>query len=218
MSVLRTLASGTLLTHEIEIKRSRFITTLARTDTPQEARALIDAVKSEHPQARHNCSAYLIDPPAAAPLQHSSDDGEPSGTAGTPMLEALRASDTWNATAVVTRYFGGILLGGGGLVRAYSTSVSEAVARAPIAYLVGRDILETQLSPGDAGRIEAELRGRGATVVDTIWGTYVTLRIAINPSDREPIDACLAQASSGVAKFRYVETRRVELDEAPTAG
>ena len=94
MSVLRTLASGTLLTHEIEIKRSRFITTLARTDTPQEARALIDAVKSEHPQARHNCSAYLIDPPDAAPLQHSSDDGEPSGTAGTPMLEALRASDT----------------------------------------------------------------------------------------------------------------------------
>ena len=119
MSVLRTLASGTLLTHEIEIKRSRFITTLARTDTPEEARALIDAVKSEHPQARHNCSAYLIDPPDAAPLQHSSDDGEPSGTAGTPMLEALRASDTWNATAVVTRYFGGILLGGGGLVRAY---------------------------------------------------------------------------------------------------
>ena len=215
MSVLRTLASGTLLTHEIEIKRSRFITTLARTDTPEEARALIDAVKSEHPQARHNCSAYLIDP---APLQHSSDDGEPSGTAGTPMLEALRASDTWNATTVVTRYFGGILLGGGGLVRAYSTSVSEAVARAPIAYLVGRDILETQLSPGDAGRIEAELRGRGATVVDTIWGTDVTLHIAINPSDRESIDACLAQASSGVAKFRYVETRRVELDEAPTAG
>ena len=91
-------------------------------------------MKSEHPQARHNCSAYLIDPPDAAPLQHSSDDGEPSGTAGTPMLEALRASDTWNATAVVTRYFGGILLGGGGLMRAYSTSVSEAVARAPIAY------------------------------------------------------------------------------------
>ena len=217
MSVLRTLAAGTLLTHEIEIKRSRFITTLARTDSPEEARELIDAVKSEHPQARHNCSAYLIDPPDAAPLQHSSDDGEPSGTAGTPMLEALRASDTWNATAVVTRYFGGILLGGGGLVRAYSTSVSEAVARAPIAYLVGRDVLETSLSPG-AGRIEAELRGRGAPILDTIWGTDVTVRVAIDPTARESIDACLAQASSGVAKFRYVETRRVELDEAPNAG
>ena len=118
MAVLRTLAAGTLLTNEIEIKRSRFITTLARTDTPEAARALIDEVKADHPQARHNCSAYLIDPQDAAPLQHSSDDGEPSGTAGTPMLEALRASNTWNATAVVTRYFGGILLGGGGLVRA----------------------------------------------------------------------------------------------------
>ena len=186
--------------------------------TSEQARELIDAVKAEHPQARHNCSAYLIDPPDAAPLQHSSDDGEPSGTAGTPMLEALRASDTWNATAVVTRYFGGILLGGGGLVRAYSTSVSEAVARAPIAYLVGRDVLETQLNPADAGRIEAELRARGAAVIDTIWGADVTLRIAIDPGDRDSIDACLAQASSGVAKFRYVETRRIELDEAPSVG
>ena len=134
------------------------------------------------------------------------------------MLEALRASDTWNTTAVVTRYFGGILLGGGGLVRAYSTSVSEAVAGAPIAYLVGRDILETHLNPGDAGRIEAELRARGAAVIDTIWGADVTLRIAIDPSDRDSIDACLARASSGVAKFRYVETRPIELDEAPSAG
>ena len=87
--------------------------------------------------------------------------------------------------------------------RAYSTSVSEAVARAPIAYLVGRDVLETSLSPGDAGRIEAELRGRGATILDTIWGTDVTVRVAIDPTARESIDACLAQASSGVAKFRY---------------
>ena len=94
--------------------------------------------------------------------------------------------------------------------------MSEAVAQAPIAYLVGRDVLETQLSPGDAGRIEAELRARGAAIVDTIWGADVTLRIAIDPSDRDAIDACLAQASSGVAKFRYVETRRIELDEDPT--
>ena len=218
MAIIETIRQGSVIHHEIEIKKSRFLTTLARTDSPEQARALIDAVKAEHPQARHNCSAYLIDPPDAAPLQHSSDDGEPSGTAGTPMLEALRASDTWNATAVVTRYFGGILLGGGGLVRAYSTSVSEAVARAPIAYLVGRDVLETSLSPADAGRIEAELRGRGATILDTIWGTDVTVRVAIDPTARESIDACLAQASSGVAKFRYVETRRVELDEAPNAG
>ncbi len=134
------------------------------------------------------------------------------------MLEALRASDTWNATAVVTRYFGGILLGGGGLVRAYSTSVSEAVAAAPIAFLVGRDVLTTRLSPADAGRIESELRARGATILDTQWAAEVTLTIGIDPAQRDSFDACLAQASSGVAKFRYVETRRVELDEAPSGG
>ena len=217
MAVLRTLAAGTLLTNEIEIKRSRFITTLARTDTPEEARSLIDEVKADHPQARHNCSAYLIDPQDAAPLQHSSDDGEPSGTAGTPMLEALRASNTWNATAVVTRYFGGILLGGGGLVRAYSTSVSEAVASARIAYLADRCVLRTDLDPSDAGRIEGELRAKGATVLDTVWASRVSLTIAIEPKRRESFDACLAQASAGVAKFRYVETRRVELDASPSA-
>lgn len=218
MSVLRTLATGTFLTHQIEIKRSRFITTLARTDTPTEARDVIDMVKAEHPQARHNCSAYLIAPQDAAPLQHSSDDGEPPGTAGTPMLEALRASNTWNATAVVTRYFGGILLGTGGLVRAYSTSVSQAVAAAPIAYLADRDVLRTQLRPGDAGRIEAELRGKGAAILDAQWSSTVTLTIAIAPAQREAFDACLAQASSGEKQFRYVETRRIELDEAPRAG
>ena len=217
MAVLRTLAAGTLLTNEIEIKRSRFITTLARTDTPEAARALIDEVKADHPQVRHNCSAYLIDPQDAAPLQHSSDDGEPSGTAGTPMLEALRASNTWNATAVVTRYFGGILLGGGGLVRAYSTSVSEAVAAARIAYLAERCVLRTDLDPSDAGRIEGELRAKGATVLDTVWASRVSLTIAIEPKRRESFDACLAQASAGVAKFRYVETRRVELDAPPSA-
>ena len=122
------------------------------------------------------------------------------------MLEALRASDTWNATAVVTRYFGGSYSAEAASCARIRRRCPRLSPALPSAYLVGRDILETQLSPGDAGRIEAELRGRGATVVDTIWGTDVTLHIAINPSDRESIDACLAQASSGVAKFRYVET------------
>ena len=212
------LTPSARLSHEIEVKKSRFLTLVARVSTPAEAREVVNERKAAMPDARHHCAAFVVSADGAQPFSHSSDDGEPSGTAGTPMLEALRASDTWNATAVVTRYFGGILLGGGGLVRAYSTSVSEAVARAPIAYLVGRDVLETQLTPGDAGRIEAELRARGAAVIDTIWGADVTLRIAIDPSDRDSIDACLAQASSGVAKFRYVETRRIELDAAPSAG
>ena len=200
---------------EFTEKRSRFIGHVWRVEQEEEARVKIAQMKAKHYDARHNCWCYLI---REGGIIRYSDDGEPQGTAGQPMLEVCRRAGVENVCCVVTRYFGGILLGGGGLVRAYSTSVSEAVARAPIAYLVGRDVLETSLSPGDAGRIEAELRGRGATILDTIWGTDVTVRVAIDPTARESIDACLAQASSGVAKFRYVETRRVELDEAPTAG
>ena len=96
--------------------------------------------------------------------------------------------------------------------------MSEAARRAPIAFLVGRDVLSTRLSPADAGRIESELRARGATILDTQWAAEVTLTIGIDPAQRDSFDACLAQASSGVAKFRYVETRRVELDEAPSGG
>lgn len=113
MGVIHTVRSGTRIENEIEIKRSRFITTLARTDSSDEARALINEVKADNPQARHNCSAFLIQVDGRDPHQHSSDDGEPSGTAGTPMIDALRLAGVWNVTAVVTRYFGGILLGGG---------------------------------------------------------------------------------------------------------
>ena len=213
-SPIATVPARTLATSEIEVKRSRFITTLARTDTARSAREAIDAVKALHPQARHNCSAYLISPEGAAPLQHSSDDGEPAGTAGTPMLEAIRASGTWNVTAVVTRYFGGVLLGAGGLVRAYSSSVSEALAALPRVLLVPRDILEVELDPADAGRIEAELRGAGAAVVDAQWAGRVRLAVGVDPALRESFDAVLARASRGVAKFRHVDTRRVEVDAA----
>ena len=130
MSSLRVLASGTRLSHEIEIKRSRFIASIARTDTPEEAREFINSVKDAHPQARHNCSAWMIAEEGHSPSQHSSDDGEPSGTAGTPMLDVLKRNELWNVTVVATRYFGGILLGAGGLVRAYSSATSEALARA----------------------------------------------------------------------------------------
>ncbi len=183
MSVLRTLASGTLLTHEIEIKRSRFITTLARTDTPQEARALIDAVKSEHPQARHNCSAYLIDPPYAAPLQHSSDDGEPSGTAGKPILDVLRANELTDCVVAVTRYFGGILLGSGGLIRAYSTGASLAVKAASQARIVPCVRYSVRLEYPQLAifqRLLADCEGRSD---DERYTDRVTLR-AIVPQER----------------------------------
>lgn len=114
---------------EIVIEKSRFICTLKKVHSETEAQEFIKSIKKEFWDATHNCSAYIIDDLA----QRSSDDGEPSGTAGIPMLEVLRKNALTETAAVVTRYFGGIKLGAGGLVRAYSGSVAGAVKECGIA-------------------------------------------------------------------------------------
>lgn len=212
MATINTLRTGTMLTHALDIKHSRFITTLARVDSARQARDLIDAVKAEHPQARHNCSAYLINEDGLNPMQHSSDDGEPAGTAGTPMLDALRMADVWNVCAVVTRYFGGILLGGGGLIRAYSSSVSQALPLAPRAHLRDVDILSAHLPLSTAGRIEAELRAAGAWILNVTWGSDVTIEIGAEPGQRDTFDALLAAATQGVTHFQILGASRIEVD------
>lgn len=131
-----TLAAGSDFRHELEIRRSRFITVLRRSPDEDTARSLVADLRREFHDARHHCSAFVIGPDRM--IQRSSDDGEPSGTAGIPMLEALikretadGVTDLSDVSAVVVRYFGGILLGAGGLVRAYSESVSKALDLAP---------------------------------------------------------------------------------------
>jgi len=117
-------------THEITIEKSRFITHLFPTDTAEEAKDMIQQVKKQYADASHNCSAYVIEHETT--IQKSSDDGEPAGTAGVPMLQALTSREMINITAVVTRYFGGIKLGAGGLIRAYSRAVLEALDIVPL--------------------------------------------------------------------------------------
>jgi uncharacterized YigZ family protein len=111
--------------HELEIKKSRFLCTLKRLQTEEEAKEAIHALKKEHYRANHNCSAFILG--KKAEVQRSSDDGEPSGTAGMPILEVLRKNQLVDVLAVVTRYFGGIKLGAGGLIRAYSNATSTAL-------------------------------------------------------------------------------------------
>ncbi|WP_300539798.1 YigZ family protein, partial [uncultured Nocardioides sp.] len=114
---------------EIEVKRSRFRCTLERVEDEAAARALVERLRREHWDARHHCSAFVVGPPPV-PVERSSDDGEPAGTAGAPMLEVLRGAGLSDTAVVVTRWFGGTLLGAGGLVRAYGDAVRAAVARA----------------------------------------------------------------------------------------
>lgn len=136
-----------------EIKKSKFICVLARIETPDELKALIARLKKDYPQATHYCSAMK-----SGSLTHSSDDGEPSGTAGRPMLDVLLGSEVDQIGAVVIRYFGGTLLGKGGLVRAYSSSVALALEQAR--WLTPRTLGFYQLEAdySISGKVEAYLR------------------------------------------------------------
>lgn len=159
---------------ETEIRRSRFLARLRRVTTEEDARAFITQARRDHHDARHHCSAFVLG--ADRETQRSSDDGEPSGTAGVPMLEALTLAevdgrrDLSDVVVVVTRWFGGIKLGAGGLVRAYSDAVSGAVAAAPLVRRERLQVLALAVPVADVGREESVLRAAGETVVETTWG------------------------------------------------
>jgi uncharacterized YigZ family protein len=187
-SAYTTLAAGPEFRHEIEVKRSRFITVLRRADSEETARDLVSVLRREFHDARHHCSAFVLGPDRG--IQRSNDDGEPSGTAGIPMLEALLKRETTPGTAdlsdvsaVVVRYFGGILLGAGGLVRAYSESVSGALERAPLVRRRRLRICSASVPHSAAGRLENDLRASGFVMAETSYGASDTvLRLAI-PDD-----------------------------------
>ena len=180
-----TLAAGQDFRHELEIKRSRFITVLRRAATEDEARDLVAGLRREFHDARHHCSAFIIGPDRG--IQRSSDDGEPSGTAGMPMLEALAkretapgVADLSDISAVVVRYFGGVLLGAGGLVRAYSESVSAALALAPLVRRSRLRICSAPVLHEAAGRLENDLRAAGMVMAPTSYlDRHTVLRIAV---------------------------------------
>ncbi|QMU96050.1 DUF1949 domain-containing protein [Microbacterium esteraromaticum] len=152
--------------HELVIRKSRFLTVVAPVASTEDADAVIAAAKKRHWDARHNCSAQVTG--LLGDRARSSDDGEPSGTAGVPMLEVLRRRELTDVVAVVTRWFGGIKLGAGGLVRAYSSAVSESL---DLATLVDRRVLQqVQVAAphADAGRFDNLLRdwvGRNSAVL-----------------------------------------------------
>lgn len=170
---------------ELEVKRSRFIAYLFRTGTEDAARAALAGLRRQHHDARHHCSAYLLGPDRH--IQRSNDDGEPSGTAGLPMLEALAkrqtprgSADLSDITAVVVRYFGGVLLGAGGLVRAYSQAVSSALDAAPLVERHRMALFGIEVDHAEAGRLENELRSGGTTVTGTEYGpASATLHVAL---------------------------------------
>jgi uncharacterized YigZ family protein len=182
---------------ETEVKRSRFLCTLARVEDEAAARAVVDGLRKRHWDARHHCSAFVLGPDAA--VERSSDDGEPAGTAGAPMLEVLRGRGVSDVVAVVTRWFGGTLLGAGGLVRAYGDAVRAGL---DVTGTLRRDLLR-ELTVGldhvEAGRVEGELRSRGFTVLDSTYGATVVLRLGVAPDEEQRLHAVLAELTGGRA-------------------
>ncbi|WP_105034075.1 IMPACT family protein [Cryobacterium aureum] len=206
---------GSRVDTEIEIKRSRFLCRLVRTETEDAAHAVVDTARAEHWKARHHCSAFVLGPSGAPnQIRRSNDDGEPSGTAGRPMLEALDGRGFVDCAAVVSRYFGGTLLGTGGLVRAYSdamlTAIDVAQSRGLVVRRERRQLFRLALSHGDAGRIEAELRQRGVLVLGTDYGREAVLRLA--DDDAERLAAVVAGVTAGGAELESVGHEWVDVE------
>lgn len=192
-SALR-LPAGFAAEAEIEVKRSRFLAHVARVDDEQAARAVVAAARRDHPDARHHCSAFIVEIPGAQPVERSSDDGEPAGTAGTPILETLRGAGLTQVVAVVTRWFGGTLLGTGGLARAYADAVAATLADTPRVRPVRRELVSFDVRPDEAGRLQGALLAQGLDVVDAHWGASVRLTLAVpDVADAAAAVAAIAQ-------------------------
>lgn len=191
---------------EVVDRRSRFLCTLRRVDTVAAARAVVAGCRAAYPDARHHCSAMVIG--ARSDERHRGDDGEPAGTAGAPMLQALLDADVSDVVAVVTRWFGGVLLGTGGLVRAYGDAVRAALDDAGRILRVRRELVEVELPHADAGRVEAALRDAGTDVVDARYGARATLRLAV--ADVDVLRSRLAGLTAGAAEPRVVGVHWVD--------
>ncbi|WP_158883187.1 YigZ family protein [Amycolatopsis anabasis] len=181
--------------HEIEIQRSRFRCALGRVTTDAEATEFIARVRREHWSATHNCSAFRIGP--GGDSQRSSDDGEPAGTAGVPMLEVLVRRGLTDVVAVVTRYFGGTKLGAGGLVRAYGRAVSEAIDAVGVLHRARFATFGIDAGHAEAGRLENALRAAGHRIADVGYGSRVRFTVQVPESGAEAFEHWLAEQTGG---------------------
>lgn len=209
-----TLARGTTAHAELEISRSRFLGYARRIDSEAAARAFFSEIRGEFPDARHHCTALTVRA-GVNPIERSSDDGEPSGTAGMPMLAALRGSGLIDTALVVVRYFGGIKLGTGGLVRAYTDAALATLQAARVVELKAIPAWELTVDAADAGRLHAGFEGHGITVADVVYGSDpqrpADALFTLTHPDEDAFAAQLAALTLGEGKPRRISDRIVEV-------
>ncbi len=184
---------------EITEKKSRFIATIRPVETEEEALAFLEEMKKKYWDARHNCSAYVLG--ERQELLRCSDDGEPSQTAGKPMMDVLTGAGLTNVAAVVTRYFGGTLLGTGGLVRAYSAAVQEGLKNSRIItkYLGTRLLVETDYN--GIGRLQYLFGQRQIPMTDTEYTDHVSFTVLVPVSKTAELTKAITESTSGQAKI-----------------
>lgn len=197
-------------TYEVIIQKSKFIAHFKRVETEEEAQAFIQATKKEHWNANHNCSAYIIG--ERNEHQKANDDGEPSGTAGMPMLEVLRKRHLKDTVVVVTRYFGGIKLGGGGLIRAYGGTVSEGLDAIGIVERLPMQQLTLTVDYTWIGKVENELRQSSYLLDDIIYADLVTFHVSVPVEETEEALAWLTDMTNGQGQLQTHTIRVIERD------
>ena len=185
----------------IEIKKSKFITYLHRTQDEQEAKDFLKAIKKEHPNANHHCTAMII-----GNIMRSNDDGEPSQTAGHPMLDVLMHNDMQDILAVVVRYFGGIKLGTGGLVRAYSSSVSEALKAATLTTVTTLQEYQIHFSYDLIGKVDHYFRTQNIEVIEQQYEEDVVYHFLV----QDDISKDLMELTHGKIKIQYIQDLETE--------
>ncbi len=192
-----------------EIKKSRFICHAKRVYSEEEARAFITAIKKEHYKATHNCSAFIIG--ERSEIKRTSDDGEPSGTAGVPMLGVLENHNLTNVCVVVTRYFGGIKLGAGGLIRAYAGSVALAVKEIGIVEIKEQAGIQIQMSYAQYQEYGNFLKEHNLMELETNFTDQVETIIFVDKEDKETIKASLIEFFNGKVTLTDQGLREVEV-------
>lgn len=195
--------------HEIEIKKSRFICHLRRVKSEEEAQSFIEEIKKEHWKATHNCSAYTIG--MNDEIQRAHDDGEPSGTAGVPMLEIFLKRELKNVAAVVTRYFGGTKLGAGGLIRAYGGAVNDAVNYIGVVERQLQQLIDVTVTYSQSGKVENALREANYMIQEIVYTENITYQCVIPLENKEKFIEDVTNWTSAQAEIEIGQQAWIEI-------
>lgn len=192
-------------------KKSKFISYIKPVYTEEEAVDFIHAIKKKHYDATHNCSAFIIG--ETSNIQRSSDDGEPSGTAGLPMLEVLRKEGLTNTAVVVTRYFGGIMLGAGGLIRAYTQGCADAVKAAGVMRLQPYAVYNITIDYSLLSKLQYEFDKKDYIIADIQYLDTVTLKILAEPEQSDKLQEDVVQWTNASVLIEYQGVETLKVDE-----